>query len=59
MIIYVWPNGDWCYDFMFETPAGIMYYQGDDYRAINLDRLYEYKDLTKEEIKACEDALSD
>lgn len=55
MIIYVWPNGEWCYEWDWCL-------EDEDWatsRMINLDRLYEYKDLTKEEIKACEDALSD
>lgn len=56
MVIYVWPDGEWCYDFMFDYRRSAL---NHSYKMINLDRLYDYKDLTKEEIKACEDALSD
>lgn len=54
MVIYVWPDGQWCYDFMWEEC-----FPPEDARMINLDRLYDYKDLTPLQVKAIEDALSD
>lgn len=55
MNISIWPNGEWAYDFMYDSAKAVE----EGARVVNLDRLYLYKDLTKVEIKAIEDALSD
>lgn len=53
MVIYVYYNGDWEYEWDY-SPL----YCNAAIR-IDLDRLYEYKDLTPLQIKACEEALSE
>lgn len=53
MVIYIWADGDWEYEWEF--------YHRDFKLAVrvDLDRLYSYDDLTPLQIKACEEALSE
>ena len=55
MVIYVWPNGNWLYD--FEVTQWVQTYGPiDGTQMINLDNLWAYV-LTKEEQQAVVEAL--
>lgn len=55
MVIFIWDDGRWLYDFEYTYRL-----TGDPtpYVRVDLDRLYDYKDLTPTQIKACEEALN-
>lgn len=53
MVIYIYPNGEWEYEWDY-CPL----YLNVAVR-VDLDRLDAYKDLTPLQIKACEEALSE
>lgn len=55
MVIYVFDDGSWLYDF----EHGLRMSVNLPAARIDLDRLYDYKDLTPIQIKACEEALNE
>jgi len=52
VVIYIWPNGDWCYQ--WEA------YEKNTYeaKAVDLDKWYDY-DLTDKEVLACLEAIEE
>jgi hypothetical protein len=53
MVIYIYSNGEWDYEWNFYEVSW------DTAIRVDLDRLNAYKDLTPLQIKACEEALSE
>lgn len=54
MVIYVWPNGDWCYP--WSKTIGLRSLA--EARKIDLDKWYDY-DLTEKEVLACLEAVGE
>jgi hypothetical protein len=59
MLIYVWPNGNWIYE--WETHGFTMEHMTtpEGGRWVNIDKLWDYPDLTVWEIEAVAGALGD
>lgn len=60
MVIYVWSNGNWIYDWevnSFLSEHGVSALEGA--REINLDKLWSYSKLTDNEIDAVNAALGE
>ncbi|MNY61837.1 hypothetical protein D3C86_1985680 [compost metagenome] len=52
MVIYIWPNGDWCYEW------GNSQHDLKVAKKVDLDKWYDY-DLTEKEVLACLEAIGE
>ena len=60
MLIYVWPDGSWIFEWEthgFTMDHSIVALEGG--RWVNLDSVWNYSDLTQQEVNAVAEALGE